>query len=104
MLAEQARLLQEAGVFAVVLENVPDELAARITAELRVPTIGIGAGAGCDGQVLVCYDMLGLSQGPTPPFAKRYADLGAKMEEAARQYAAEVRRGEFPRSARMEED
>jgi 3-methyl-2-oxobutanoate hydroxymethyltransferase len=87
---DDARRLQEAGAFAVVLESIPDELAGRITAALTVPTIGIGAGPQCDGQVLVCYDLLGLTQ-EVPPFVKQYARLGELAVEAVKAYAAEVR-------------
>lgn len=87
---DDARRLEDAGAFAVVLESIPDELSARITSSLTVPTIGIGAGATCDGQVLVCYDLLGLSQ-DAPPFVKQYARLGDLAVEAVKAYAAEVR-------------
>jgi 3-methyl-2-oxobutanoate hydroxymethyltransferase len=90
-----AHALEEAGVFAVVLESIPPELARSITAALRIPTIGIGAGPACDGQVLVSYDMLGLVDDP-PPFAKRYASLAATIELAAKTYAEDVRLGRFP--------
>jgi 3-methyl-2-oxobutanoate hydroxymethyltransferase len=95
-LLEDARLLQEAGAFSLVLESIPPELAGRVSAELRIPTIGIGAGPRCDGQVQVCYDMLGLSRGPVPPFVKRYADLGAIISQAAAEYCADVRGARFP--------
>ena len=95
-LLEQAHALEEAGAFSVVLESIPAELAARVSAELAVPTIGIGAGPHCDGQVLVCYDMLGLSQGAVPPFVRRYADLSAVIREAAARYADDIRAGRFP--------
>ncbi len=94
-LAREALALQEAGCFAVLLECVPRELAARITAELVVPTIGIGAGPDCDGQVLVFHDMMGLLPG-APRFAKRYADLRGDMLKAAAAYVEEVRAGVFP--------
>lgn len=94
-LLADAKALQQAGAFSVVLEVVPAELAARVTAALAIPTIGIGAGAGCDAQVLVWQDMAGLN--PTPArFVKRYADLRALLTEAARAYAEEVRAGEYP--------
>ena len=80
----------------VVLESIPAEVAATVTAELRIPTIGIGAGPHCDGQVLVSYDMLGLSQDAVPPFVRRYADLGEQTVAAARAYAEDVRAGRFP--------
>jgi len=88
---DDARRLENAGAFAVVLESIPDELGGRVTAALRVPTIGIGAGAACDGQVLVCYDLLGLTGAGAPPFAKQYAKLGEAVVEAVGAYAAEVR-------------
>ena len=91
-----ARALEDAGVFGVVLEGMPRALAARITAALEVPTIGIGAGPSCDGQVLVLHDLLGLYAGRSPRFAKRYADLGAEAGRAVRTYCAEVRGGQFP--------
>jgi 3-methyl-2-oxobutanoate hydroxymethyltransferase len=87
---DDARRLEDAGVFAVVLESIPDELSARITKALAAPTIGIGAGVSCDGQVLVCYDLLGLTQ-EGPPFVKQYARLGEMAVEAVKAYAAEVR-------------
>jgi len=96
---EDALAVEAAGAFAVVLECIPPELAAEITARLTIPTIGIGAGAGCDGQVLVCADMLGMTQGPTPKFAKRFAEIGEAIGSAARQYIAEVRDGSYPDTA-----
>ena len=93
-----ARALEQAGVFAIVLEAIPPDLAARITAEVSVPTIGIGAGSSCDGQVLVCTDLLGLVHGRTPKFAKRYAELGDAVVAAVRQYIDEVQGGIFPGS------
>jgi 3-methyl-2-oxobutanoate hydroxymethyltransferase len=94
--AQDAHALEEAGAFAVVLECVSDELAKRVTEELCIPTIGIGSGPHCDGQVLVSYDAFGLYQGFVPRFVKRYADLGATVTEAARAYIDEVRSGAFP--------
>lgn len=91
-----AHALQEAGAFAIVLECIPADLAARITEELSIPTIGIGAGPHCDGQVLVSYDALGLFTDFVPRFVKRYAELGAATTEAARAYIEEVRSGAFP--------
>ncbi|HVL33854.1 MAG TPA: 3-methyl-2-oxobutanoate hydroxymethyltransferase [Actinomycetota bacterium] len=91
-----AKELEEAGAFAVVLECVPTELAARITRTLSIPTIGIGAGPHCDGQVLVVNDMAGLTNGKAPKFVKRYADLRGQLSAAARAYADEVSRGEYP--------
>lgn len=95
-LLEDARLLQEAGACALVLEAVPSEAARRVTEALGIPTIGIGAGPHCDGQVLVGPEMLGLAQGPSPRFAKRYADLGDRAMAAARAFAAEVASGTYP--------
>jgi 3-methyl-2-oxobutanoate hydroxymethyltransferase len=95
-LAADAHALQDAGAFALVLECIPAELALRITSELTIPTIGIGAGPHCDGQVLVSYDAFGLFQGFVPRFVKRYADLGAAMSEATRAYVDDVRSGRFP--------
>jgi len=96
VLLDEATALEEAGCFSIVLEAIPAPLAEAITARVSVPTIGIGAGAGCDGQVLVLHDMLGLYDGLAPRFVKRYAELGALMEEAVRAYAEEVRGGAFP--------
>lgn len=93
---EDARAIQEAGAFAVVLEGIPAKLAARITESLEIPTIGIGAGPACDGQVLVIHDILGLCEKYSPKFVKRYADLSPMITEAARQYVSEVRNGIFP--------
>jgi 3-methyl-2-oxobutanoate hydroxymethyltransferase len=95
-LVEDARALQEAGCFAVVLEAMPSAVARAATEALEVPTIGIGAGAETDGQVLVWHDMLGYYEGHAPRFVKRYADLGAVIVEALSRYAEEVRSGEFP--------
>jgi 3-methyl-2-oxobutanoate hydroxymethyltransferase len=91
-----ARALEAAGCFAIVLEAVPSEVADRISAVLEIPTIGIGAGAGCDGQVLVWHDMLGLYDGRAPRFVKRYADLAPTIVNALASYADEVRGGRFP--------
>ncbi|MEH1011676.1 3-methyl-2-oxobutanoate hydroxymethyltransferase [Micromonospora sp. CPCC 206060] len=91
-----ARAVTEAGAFAVVLEMVPGEVAKRITHELPIPTIGIGAGPDADGQVLVWQDMAGLRTGQVPRFVKRYADLAGVLAEATRRFADEVRGGEFP--------
>lgn len=92
----EARALEEAGAFAMVLELVPADLAAEISVALTVPTVGIGAGAGCDGQVLVAYDALGLNQGFEPRFLKRFADLHGAALEGVRSYAREVREGTYP--------
>ncbi|MEU1812370.1 3-methyl-2-oxobutanoate hydroxymethyltransferase [Micromonospora aurantiaca (nom. illeg.)] len=91
-----ARAVAEAGAFAVVLEMVPGEVAKRVTAELSVPTVGIGAGPDTDGQVLVWQDMAGLRTGRAPRFVKRYADLAGALTDATRRFADEVRGGEFP--------
>src|SRR5207237_7101283 len=95
-LLEDALALEAAGCFALVLEAVPAPVAERVTAELEIPTIGIGAGAGCDGQVLVWHDLLGLYEGRTPRFVKQYADLAPTIGAAVEQYASEVRDGTFP--------
>jgi 3-methyl-2-oxobutanoate hydroxymethyltransferase len=95
-LHEDALDLQDAGAFALVLEAVPAPVAARITASLEIPTIGIGAGAACDGQVLVWHDLLGLYQGRTPRFVKRYAELADGIASALGDYVADVRSGAFP--------
>jgi len=92
---DEAIALAAAGACAIVLEHIPADLAASITAELPIPTIGIGAGPHCDGQVLVTADVLGLAD-RSPPFAKQYADLGTSIEQAAQQFAAEVRDRTFP--------
>ncbi|ERN40911.1 3-methyl-2-oxobutanoate hydroxymethyltransferase [Rubidibacter lacunae KORDI 51-2] len=94
-IAREASALAEAGAFAIVLEHIPSELAARITADISIPTIGIGAGTACDGQVLVTADLLGLSP-RQPPFAKAYADLGAIVTRAVKDYAEDVRSRRFP--------
>jgi len=96
---EDALAVQEAGAFAVVLEGVPLDLAAEITDRLYIPTIGIGAGPHCDGQILVLHDVLGLNDGFTPRFVKRYAELWQASLEAIRAYAQEVRTGAFPTAA-----
>ncbi len=95
-LLADAGALEKAGVFSVVLESIPPELARRVTAEIRIPTIGIGAGPHCDGQVLVSYDAFGLFDEFVPPFVKQYARLGEEMVRAAEEYANEVREGKFP--------
>ena len=94
-----ARAAEAAGAFAVVLESVPRELAARVTAQLRIPTIGIGAGPDCDGQILVFHDMLGLTAGHVPKFARRYANLSAEISRAVTAYCEDVRSGSFPSDA-----
>ncbi len=93
---DDALAVQHAGAFAVVLEGIPAKLAAQISAELTIPTIGIGAGPACDGQVLVIHDILGLCEKYSPKFVKRYADLAPLISDAVKQYVDEVRAGEFP--------
>jgi 3-methyl-2-oxobutanoate hydroxymethyltransferase len=95
-LVDEARELERAGCFSLVLEAVPAAVAARITELLEIPTFGIGAGPGCDGQVLVYHDLLGLSEGHLPRFVKRYANLSAEIRDALTAYAEEVRSGAFP--------
>ncbi|HEY2938318.1 MAG TPA: 3-methyl-2-oxobutanoate hydroxymethyltransferase [Gaiellaceae bacterium] len=95
-LYEDAMALEAAGSFAVVLEAVPAPVAARVTEALNVPTIGIGAGSSCDGQVLVWHDLLGLYEGKAPRFVKRYADLAVEARRAIEAYVADVREGRFP--------
>ena len=95
-LYEDALALEAAGCFSIVLEAVPAPVAARVTEALHVPTIGIGAGAACDGQVLVWHDMLGLYEGRAPRFVKRYAQLAPEITDALARYAEEVRSGAFP--------
>lgn len=98
MLAD-AQALEAAGAFSVVLEGIPRDLAARLTGALSIPTIGIGAGPDCDGQVLVVYDLLGMTRGRMPKFAKAYADIGDQVVSAARAFSAEVAAGGFPDDA-----
>jgi len=95
-LVNDAKALQHAGCFAIVVEGVPDEVAAMITSSLDVPTIGIGAGAGCDGQVLVMHDLLGIDDGVAPRFVRRYEDLRTRSVDAVTNFAADVRSGAFP--------
>ena len=95
-LLDDCRALQDAGAFAIVLECIPAELAALASAELAIPTIGIGAGAGCDGEVQVYHDLLGLGGDFTPRHAKRYAELGAAVTAAVAAYTDDVRTGAFP--------
>jgi len=95
-LLADAHAVQDAGAFAVVMEMVPAELAAQVTKELAIPTIGIGAGVDCDAQVLVWPDMAGFTGGRVPKFVKKYADLRAELLNAAREYADDVRNGAFP--------
>ena len=95
-LVRDAKLLEEAGCFAIVLEKIPAALAERVSKELSIPTIGIGAGAACDGQVLVVHDMLGINKGFSPRFLRRYADLHTIMSEAISHYVEDVKSCEFP--------
>ena len=95
-LVRDARLLEEAGCFAVVLEKIPAVLAERVSKELSIPTIGIGAGGGTDGQVLVIHDMLGINKGFSPRFLRRYADLHTVMTDAVGRYVADVKSPDFP--------
>jgi 3-methyl-2-oxobutanoate hydroxymethyltransferase len=94
-----AHAVEDAGAFAIVLESMPRELAAQVTAELRIPTIGIGAGPDCDGQVLVFHDLVGLTIGGAPKFARAYAQVGADILRAASAYIDDVRQGSFPADA-----
>ena len=95
-LVRDAHLLSDAGCFAVVLEKIPAALAGRVTREISAPTIGIGAGGACDGQVLVIHDMLGINKGFSPRFLRRYADLHTVMTDAVSQYVGDVKSGDFP--------
>jgi 3-methyl-2-oxobutanoate hydroxymethyltransferase len=98
-LLADALALEAAGAYAIVLEAIPSDIAREITAALTVPTIGIGAGTGCDGQVLVSYDLLGMDESFKPRFVRRFATLGATIKEAVSGYVAEVRAGSFPSDA-----
>lgn len=95
-LISDAKKLEEAGCFAVVLEKIPTALATRVASELTIPVIGIGAGGGCDGQVLVMHDMLGINQGFSPRFLRRYADLATVINDAVGQYISDVKSSDFP--------
>jgi 3-methyl-2-oxobutanoate hydroxymethyltransferase len=95
-LIHEAALLEKAGVFSIVLESVPADAAREVTAAVSVPTIGIGAGPHCDGQVLVSHDAFGLFDGPVPPFVKQYSRLGEDIVAGARAYIEDVRQGRFP--------
>ena len=97
-LVEDAAVLAEAGVFAIVLEKIPSSLARKVTATVSVPTIGIGAGPHCDGQVLVVYDMLGFTEEFRPRFVRRYGELAEQMRGAFRAYIGDVKKGKFPTS------
>ncbi len=98
-LLRDARAVETAGAFSIVLESVPRELGTRITQQLRIPTIGIGAGPECDGQVLVLHDLMGLTFGSVPKFARRYANLAEVIARAASEYCEDVRSGRFPSDA-----
>ena len=95
-LISDALALQDAGCFAIVLEKIPAELAKMVSEKLQIPTIGIGAGPQCDGQVLVLHDMLGITKDFSPRFLRRYADLGDTIDKAVKQYITDVRSGDFP--------
>ncbi len=95
-LIEDAKLLEEIGCFALVLEKIPAELATKVAKMLTIPVIGIGAGRGCDGQVLVMHDMLGINKGFSPRFLRRYADLGTIINDAVAKYIDDVKTGDFP--------
>jgi 3-methyl-2-oxobutanoate hydroxymethyltransferase len=99
-LLQDALALEDAGAFAVVLEAIPDDVAEAVTSRLRIPTIGIGAGPHCDGQVLVSYDLLGLFDSFVPPFVKQYAHIGESILNAAADFASDVRQGVYPEPAR----
>ena len=103
-LLDDALALEDAGAFALVLEAIPATVARTLTLKLRIPTIGIGAGPDCDGQVLVSYDLLGLFDSFVPPFVKRYARLGETIGIAVEEYAEDVRRGAFPKASADERD
>ncbi len=93
---EDAKAVESAGAFAVVIEGVPAELAEEITQTIAIPTIGIGAGNACDGQILVCYDMLGMTEKEPPRFVKKFADLRSTIKAAVEEYREEINKGEFP--------
>jgi 3-methyl-2-oxobutanoate hydroxymethyltransferase len=95
-LLEDAKALQDAGCFSIVFEKIPAELAKKVSENLTIPTIGIGAGVDCDGQVLVLHDMLGITKDFSPRFLRRYADLGETIDGAVKQYIEDVRSQEFP--------
>ena len=95
-LLKDAHLLEDAGCFAIVLEKIPADLATRVASELAIPVIGIGAGGGCDGQVLVMQDMLGINEGFSPRFLRRYADLGNTIKDAVGSYITDVKSSDFP--------
>ncbi len=95
-LIEDAKMLEEIGCFAMVLEKIPATLAARVASEVSIPVIGIGAGGGVDGQVLVMHDMLGINKGFSPKFLRRYADLSSVINDAVGAYIDDVKTGDFP--------
>lgn len=95
-LVADAHMLEEIGCFGIVLEKIPADLAARVASELTIPVIGIGAGGGVDGQVLVMHDMLGINQGFSPRFLRRYADVGTVIHDAVGRYIEDVKSGDFP--------
>lgn len=95
-LVEDARALEEAGAFLIVLEGIPEPVGRKITEAVRIPTVGIGAGRFCDGQVLVIHDLIGLNPGPLPRFARRYAEVGEVIADAARRFIRDVDTGAFP--------
>jgi 3-methyl-2-oxobutanoate hydroxymethyltransferase len=96
---DDARAIAEAGAYAIVLEGIPSELGQRISEAVAIPTIGIGAGPACDGQVLVCYDFLGMYPSLKPKFVKHFAELGAAIVAATQSYVKEVQEGSFPTAA-----
>ena len=98
-LLKDAHLLEQAGCFAIVLEKIPSELGRRVASELRIPVIGIGAGNGVDGQVLVSFDMLGITGSFSPRFLRRYANMGEEMGDAFRRYIDDVKSCDFPSDA-----
>ena len=98
-LIDDAKLLESLGCFAIVLEKIPADLAARVTSELVIPTIGIGAGGGCDGQILVMQDMLGINKGFSPRFLRRYADLSTVINDAVAHYVDDVKTSDFPNAS-----
>ncbi|MDE7108463.1 MAG: 3-methyl-2-oxobutanoate hydroxymethyltransferase [Muribaculaceae bacterium] len=95
-LIEDAKMLEEIGCFGIVLEKIPASLAAKVASEVSIPVIGIGAGGGVDGQVLVMHDMLGINKGFSPRFLRRYADLAGIMTDAVQNYISDVKSGDFP--------
>jgi 3-methyl-2-oxobutanoate hydroxymethyltransferase len=103
-LLNDALALEDAGAFAIVLEAIPDAVAEAVTSRLRIPTIGIGAGPHCDGQVLVSYDLLGLFDSFVPPFVKQYAQLGESIVSAVTNFASDVRHRQYPMPARAQRD